>query len=177
MKEEQEMMPVCSLFGWRCTGDREFFKDMRKRINAKFKWDSKLGYMFIPWAHSRQEAGWCTPFASVIAHDRQALVGRMLKNGAHVDAPCVGFDCKPDTLRPIELLQFATKSAFLVLKRNPSIEFCVGNTGIPFHLTPDLPESVQRYIWQKRMYAMCFCLTFMGQSWPDLAWVMKDFLL
>lgn len=170
-------MPECDYWKWICMSERQLFKYVRKRINARFRWVANKGPFWPKWTSWGQSKGWCTPLACVLVEDRQALVGRMLKNGADVDAPCVGFDCKPDTLRPIELLRLATKSAFLVLKRNPSIEFCVGSTGKTFHLTPDLPESVQRYIWQKRLYALCFCLTSMGQSWPDLAWIMKDFLL
>lgn len=169
-------MPECNLFGWRCKPDRDLFKKVRKRINSKFKWDAKDGFTFIPWAHSRHDKGWCTPFAIVIAHDRQSLIGRMLKNGADVNAPCVGYD-NGCTLRPIELLQYATKSTFLVLRRRPSIEFRVGYAIIPFHRRAYLPHPVLEYVWQKCMYALCFCFTSMGQSWPDVAWLMKDHLL
>lgn len=175
MKEE---LPECKLWKWFNMTERDFFKDVRKRINTKFRWcGDEKPIFWSPWLYYKQTSGWCTPIACALGYDRQTLVGRLLKNGADVNEPCVGYDDKPFTLRPIEFIRHDTKSAFLVLKRNPSIEFCVGNTGLPFHLAPNLPESIQRYIWQKRMYALCFCLTSMGQSWPDMVWIMKDFLL
>lgn len=170
-------MPLCILLKWQNMSERDFFKDVRKRITRKFRWSAEWHQLWPPWPGYSKQGGWCTPIASALSDDRQALVGRLLKNGVDVNEPCVGYADKPYTLRPIEFIRHDTKSAFLLLKRNPSIEFCVGSIGIPFYLAPDLPESVQRYIWQKRMHALCFCLTSMGQSCPDLAWIIKDMLV
>lgn len=175
MKKEEEELPECNLWVWIILSEGRLFKVVRKEINTRFRWDEKTSCVW-PRGHLPGNTGWLTPLAFALVHNRQSLIGRLLKNGADVNAPCMGFDGKSHTLRPIELLHFATKSEFLVLRRSPSIDFCVAGTNTPFYLRENLPESTRKYIWQKRMNALCFCFKHMGQSWPDIGWILKDLL-
>jgi hypothetical protein len=177
MKEE-EVMPECNLWTWRNMSEGDLFKLVRKNVNARFRWDIKTARVsYPPFYDYINQRGWLTPIGFALAYNRQSLIGRLLKNGVDVNAPCVGFfDKTTYTLRPIELLQYATKSEFLVLKRNPSVEFYVNDAALSFCRWFERFPAVATYIRQKRMYALCFCLRELGGLWPDIAWIIKDLL-
>lgn len=171
-------MPECNLWKWRNMTEGDLFKMIRKNVNARFRWNIKSARISYPTFYDHtNDHGWLTMIGFAVAYDRQALTGRLLKNGVDVNAPCLGFSGKrPYTLRPIELVQYAKRSAFLVLKRNPAVEFYVNDAGLSFCRWFQKTPAVAAYIWKKRVYALCFCLTSLGQSWPDMGWILKDIL-
>lgn len=174
-------MPECNLWTWHRMPQQDLFQFVQKDINTRFRWDIKTARVLCPhfFDLSGDDRGWLTPIGFALPYKKQTLLARLLTNGVDLNAPCLGFYGKrPYTVRPIELLWCATaESKFLVLRQNPSIEFCVNDAGLSFCRWYERNPTYVTYISKKRMYALCFCLSSMGQSWPDMAWIMKDFLL
>jgi hypothetical protein len=169
-EEEQEM---CPLSKWREWDDLQIFNSVIGNPTKRFRWRLRSNWIYNPWGILCTN-GYVTALSFAICANRGWLTRKLLKSGVSVDAPCVWNGCF--SYRPIELIRFPNASALYVLKHEPDFAFRLPGPERAF-CEGNHEEPVASYIYGKRMRALCFCLREMGESWPDIAWIIKDFLL